>query len=369
MRAYFTPLIALALIACDDEQAAEAPEPVIRGLKTFEVADVEETTVRRFPSVLQPAAISSLSFEVGGKLTEVDLTVGQRVEAGEVLATLDPTSLEIAVAQSQAALEQSEARANNDAEEAERQAELLRRGVATKAAADKAQADAEASAAQVVQSARALDTAKDNLTKTTLAAPFDGILNSVEVESFTNVSPGAPVATLYSVDAFEVSFAVSFEVSSQLTVGKPVQIRLADAPDIVLSGVVSELGARADTVSSFPVIARLEQSSPVVKAGMAVEISIEFAVPTGEGFTLPLTVLPMTGELIPGRTPSEPGETQVFVYDAETETVKTRRIKIGGVRENALLVIDGLEVGERVAAAGVSFLRDGQQVKLLDSGN
>ena len=41
-------------------------------------------------------------------------------------------------------------------------------------------------------------------------------------------------------------------------------------------------------------------------------------------------------------------------------------VSIGGVRENAILVVDGLSIGERVASAGVSFLSDGMRVNLLD---
>ena len=45
-----------------------------------------------------------------------------------------------------------------------------------------------------------------------------------------------------------------------------------------------------------------------------------------------------------------------------------RDVAIAGVRENAVIVVSGLEVGDRVAAAGVSFLRDGMQVNLLRDG-
>ena len=56
----------------------------------------------------------------------------------------------------------------------------------------------------------------------------------------------------------------------------------------------------------------------------------------------------------------------VFVYDPTTSTVSTRSVETGGVRDNAIAVLDGLEEGEVIATAGVSFLRDGQQVTLLD---
>ena len=57
----------------------------------------------------------------------------------------------------------------------------------------------------------------------------------------------------------------------------------------------------------------------------------------------------------------------MYVFDPETGTVKRREVKMGGIRENKLLIIEGLEPGDRVAVAGVAFLRDGMRVKLLES--
>ncbi|MEM7267855.1 MAG: efflux RND transporter periplasmic adaptor subunit [Pseudomonadota bacterium] len=369
MRNLVLAALSVGLLSACEEEAAEAPEPLIRGLKTHLVQDVEQTTTRRYPSLLQPAEISTLSFEVGGRLEEIALSVGQRVEAGQVLASLDPAALQLQVEASEAGLAQLEAEAKNAKEQAERSAELLERGVVTKADADKDATDALTAAAAVVQAKRNLDQAVDNLDNATLSAPFTGILNSVEVDSFTTVSAGAPVATLYATDAFEVSFSVSFEVVNRLAVGKPVKIRLADTPDITLTGHVSELGARADTVSSFPVVARLDETHPSIKAGMAVELSMEFTVPSGSGFPLPLTVLPMTGQVDEEAGPEDPSDVEIFVFDPETSTVKSRMITIGGVRENALIAIQGVEVGDRVASAGASFLRDGMKVKLLPDAN
>ena len=96
----------MVLTACQSEdQTAQDVEPVVRGLRTVLVEDQETTTIRRFPSVLQPAEVTTLSFEVGGKLGAVDLKVGQVVQKNQVLATIDPKSLEIQVESSQAAVE------------------------------------------------------------------------------------------------------------------------------------------------------------------------------------------------------------------------------------------------------------------------
>ncbi|MEM9471516.1 MAG: efflux RND transporter periplasmic adaptor subunit [Pseudomonadota bacterium] len=353
------------LVACGENTASENSEPPVRGLKTQLIQEIEETVVRRFPSVLQPSSTSVLSFEISGRLQEVSLDVGQRVAKGDVLAEVDPKSLDLQVETAKAALAEAESRARNAATNLQRKEQLLKQKVIAQAALDEAKTEADTTASQVLQAKRSLDTAQENLTKAALVAPFDGILNSVEVQSFTNVSPGAPVATLYAADDFEASFSVSFEIVNRLAVGKKVVVRLADNPSVVLAGHVSELGARADTVSSFPVVVKLDETDPSIKAGMAVEVAMDFTVPSGQGFSLPLSVLPFDGKLVNGKAPDEPGKTTVFVFDPDKSTVHRREVSVGGVRENSIIIVQGLKLGERVAVAGVSFLREGQKVKLL----
>lgn len=356
----------MVLTACQSEdQTAQDVEPVVRGLRTVLVEDQETTTIRRFPSVLQPAEVTTLSFEVGGKLGAVDLKVGQVVQKNQVLATIDPKSLEIQVESSQAAVEQAEATAQNALANLERQQELFDKKVTTRSKLDEAQTSANTSAASLQQARKQLENAKESLSKAELRSTIDGIVNSVLVEPFSVVGVGTPVATLYRSDGFEISLSVSYDVVQRLAVGKHVTVRLADSPDIVLSGMVSELGSKADTVSSFPIVVELSESNPALKAGMAVEVAMEFTVPRGQGYLLPLTVLPLYGNISENGGPTEPAQTEVYVYNPETQSVGMRQITIAGVRENQLIVIDGLQTGERVASAGVSFLRDGQKVKLL----
>lgn len=364
---FFT--ICLFLTSCNEGPEQEKEEQLVRGLKTIVIKEVEQTVLRRYPSVLQPGSISTVSFEVAGRLQEINLDVGQDVKKDEVLAEIDTRSLEIQVQSARSALAEAKSVARNAAEDAQRKADLLKKGIISEAGANESKTNAETSAARVVQAQRSVETAEENFAKAKLLAPFDGIINSVEVQSFANVTAGAAIATIYAVEAFETSFSVSFDVVNKLAVGKKVKIRLADNPDIVLSGHVSELGAKADTVSSFPVVVKLDEIEPSIKAGMAVEISMEFTVPSGEGFTLPLSVLPFDGNIEASQDPNQPTKAQVYIFDPSTSTVGLRDILIAGVRDNAIIVIDGLVLGEHVASAGVSFLRDGQKVKLITDQN
>ena len=355
--------ISLTIFACKEEVTDK--DTLVRGLKTVLIKDTESATIRRFPSVLQPASVSALAFEVPGKLKAVTLKVGEKVKQGDVIAEIDPTSLELKVENATAAVDLAHATFQNASDNLIRQEKLLAKGSVTKVSVDNARTESATTAAQLEQAEKTLASTKDDLTKAILRAPFNGIINTFDVDSFATISAGAPIATIYATDVFEVSFSVNFEVVSLLTVGKRAKIRLADDPSIILDAVVSELGSRADTVSSFPVVVSLINGDPSIKAGMAVEVSLEFQVPAGVGFTLPLSAAIKEGQIQTKDKLTDPSPMGIFVYDPETSTVKVRQVMVAGVRENSLLIVDGLSAGERVASAGVSFLRDGQKVKLL----
>ncbi len=61
----------------------------------------------------------------------------------------------------------------------------------------------------------------------------------------------------------------------------------------------------------------------------------------------------------------EPGQGYVFLFDAASSTVKRTPITGQGVQDNRIFITEGVEAGDVIAVAGVSFLRDGQQVKLM----
>lgn len=358
-------LALMLLMGCWEEEVT--PEVVIRGLKVHEVAQVERSQTRRFPGVLEPSELSVLSFEISGRLGDFNLGVGQRLAKDELVAKLHPETLQLQVEAAQASVAQAQASARNSADTLTRQRELLQRGTTTRVVFENAQAEADAAAAGLVQAQKSLETAQENLAKSELRAPFSGIVNSVDANAFATVSAGAPIATLYSPDEFEVAFSVSFDAASALVVGKQATIRLADRPEITLAAVVSEIGSRADAVSSFPIVLLLRETHPLLKAGMAVEAAIEFPLPKRQGFPIPLSALIKDGQITATADAQSSSLASVYVYDTARKTVQRRGIAVGGIRENMVVVVDGLAPGDLVASAGVSFLKEGQEVRLLGS--
>ena len=101
-----------SLCNCTKKQDASA-ETVVRGLRANKVSAKAESRVRRFPSILQPADVSRLSFEIAGQLKAVDLEAGQKVQLGDLLAEIDPRSLQTQVEQASAGVKQAEAQLGN----------------------------------------------------------------------------------------------------------------------------------------------------------------------------------------------------------------------------------------------------------------
>ena len=319
-----------------------------------------ESRIRRFPSVLQPADVSALSFEIGGQLKAIDLQVGQRVQLGDILSEIDPRSLQSQVEQASAGVQQAEAQVANAEGDFQRKQELLKKGVTTQAAFDQSNANLLTGRAQLDQARRQLDLANHNLDRSKLLAPFAGTIARVEVKSFAQIAAGQPIVTLSSDDRFEASFLAPAATFQSLKVGQPVEVKVADLPDLSLKGAIRELGSKAEQVSAFPVVVRLDNNVSGLNAGMSVEVAVEEPlIGGGQGFLLPLSAL------VPEGGKDLKGVAAVFVYDAASSTVKKRPISVGGIRGNDLVVASGLEPGDLVASAGVSYLVDGQKVKLL----
>ncbi len=351
------------LVACDVEEQDDK-KTRIRGVKTVQIGAIENTITRCYPTKLHSTDISTLSFEVGGRLQEKRLEVGQQVSAGEVLFTLDPTSLRLAAGKAEAALQQALATASDSENDLRRQQSLYEQRIVSRAKVERAATARKVAEAQVQQARKQVEVAKDNLSKTKLIAPFDGVIGAIEVESFEIVNPGTAIVSLYKPDHFEARFGVSLDIINRLALGDSVWIKVGENQR--LPGVVSELGASADSVSTFPVVVKLTEASVTLKSGAAVEVELTVRRNEKVAHPLPLSALIIEGEVNFSKNPQKESMTgEIYLYDNNSQTVKRHKVRLAGIRENEILISHGLKNGDRVVVAGVPFLRDGMAVKLL----
>ena len=357
-------LCGLALLsACGEAEVATAPDAP-RTVRTIVAAPAEPTRTRSFPAVLEPPEITPLAFDVGGRLGGLDLRIGQRVRAGEVIATVEAADAELRLAQAEAQLREARVAAANARAESDRQETLFERNVASEAARDAAVTVAEQAEARVAQAERNVELVRETVADTALRSPVDAVVNSIEVQAFGTVRAGEPVATLYRDEGLQATVLVSYDVVSALALGMDVAVRPSDGAPDPLAATVTEIARRAPAVSSFPVVVTLAEARDDLRSGMAVEVMVELPVPSAErGVPLPLSALALQR---PADMEAMPRRADVFVVrrDGDAATVRPRTVAIGAVIGDRAFVVDGVEPGERVVTAGVPFLHPGQVVAL-----
>lgn len=354
----------LALTGCKEEGTNATTGDGPRSVRTVVAEPAAPVRTRAFPAVLEPPEITPLAFDVGGRLGALDLRIGETVAAGTVLATVEAGDAELRTSQARSSVVEAQAAATNAREEADRQEQLLARAVVSQAARDSAVTQAEQAEARLEQARRNLELVEESLDDTALVAPFDAVVNSIEVQAFGSVQAGQPVVTLYEEGGLQAQIAVSYAVVSGLTLGQEVVVVPTDGDARPLAARISEIAQRAPAVASFPVIVTLEETRDDLRSGMAVEVEVDLPVPEGlRGIPLPLSALALQ---LPAQIATLPREASVFVWrgTGDAGNVEPVTVTIAAVAEDEIFVSDGLSPGDRVVTAGVSFLVPGQAARL-----
>jgi len=359
---YFFIIFASSLIAfgCGKE---EKPPEVIRSIRWIKVAETSTKQVRMISGTTKPVDQTALSFAVGGTVEEVKVKLGDQVKKGQVLAELDQQPFVLGVRDAEAALSKAQANVVERRANYERYVALYESNNASKAELDEARASFDSAKSQVKAAEAQLGLARRDLRKTQLKAPFKGTISVKEIEPYVEVPAGKAI---FGLDGEESGFEVSAAVPESLV----INLNLGDEADVVFTGlnyrkvpgVITELGSRSRTASTYPVTVQMQEQFRELRSGMSVEVAFEF-IPeseTGEPIVTGLAV-PLSAMLV-----GEEKTFFVFIYDEKSSTVKKTQVKTLALRENDVIVEPGtLKPGDIIATAGVQFLTDGQKVNLM----
>jgi RND family efflux transporter MFP subunit len=348
-------VIVLTVAACDNEQPDVVPQ--IRAIKTYTVTEVASGQTRKFAGQVFATDSSTLSFQVSGNVKEMRVNQGDSVKKDQVLAVLDDQPYKLDVQAAEAALQKARAQATQASQEFDRQETLYNKGWVAKARLDRAQRSRDAASSQVEYATSKLNLAKRDLGLTELRAPFDGTISRKDIDAFVEVKTGQPVYEIEASGALEMRFDIPETIISRVTLGMPMTVTLPIAQGEILQARITEIGSSAGEANAFPIKAGLDNPPPEVRSGMTVEASILLKEEgTASAYLVPIAAVAPA---------DEPGQGYVFIYDATAQTVKKSLIKGKGASDNFVHVYEGVTAGDIVAAAGVTFLNDGQQVKLM----
>lgn len=350
--------LVLAITACSEPP----PPPIetVRAIRTITVAEPATGKMRRFSGVVEAASTSSLSFEVPGNVQEVTVDVGERIAKGQVLARLDNQTYQLNVEAAQATAGRAQVELEDARRESERLEEINARspGLVSGQMLDQARTNYEAARKNLNYTNSRLNLTKQDLERTVLQAPFDGIVTARHVDPFQEVDRGQKLFDLHVEGAMDAAISIPESEIKQIHLGMPGEIRFPAIRGELYQGVVTEISKAAGTANAFPVKLTIQADSPRIRPGLTTEVTLLIGNEPGEAaYLVPI------GALLPRGTGTE---NYVYVFDPETSTVKKTLIKHGGIRDNNMVVNQGLAAGDIIAVAGVSFLRDDQKVRLME---
>ena len=342
-----TAILTTLLSGCND-RPAEAKRPAFLRTQVVQALPLQRSVT--LTGEVQARFRADLSFRVSGRVTERLVDVGAHVNAGELLARIDPAEQQADVGAAQAAVTAADAQLRVARATFNRQNELLSKGFTTRVLFDQAQETLRSAEASLQTAKAQLGTAKDALSYTELRAGAAGIITARNAEAGQVVQAAQPVFTL----AQDGERDAIFDVYESLILNEPaersVALALLSDPHVTASGRVREISPVVDPkTATVRVKIAIENPPAAMMLGSAVSGTAKWK-PVVQ-ISLPWTALMALG--------SKPA---VWVISPESKTASLKPVTIADYEAETIAINGGLEPGERVVIDGGKLLSPGQQV-------
>ena len=315
--------------------------------------------MRQFSGVVEAADRSSIGFEVSGNVREVRVDVGDKITKGQVLAVLDKRTYNIDVKSAEAELGRAEVQLADKRNDLDRFQRINKQdpGAVSQASLDQSQAAVDGARKQVQFRKSQLKLAQRDLEKTVLRAPFDGVIANRYIDAFNEVARGQKCFDVFENTGMEVAVSIPEDAIDDIRMEQDGEIRFSVIADRTYQGRVTEISKVAGTANAFPIKLTVEDPDQRIRPGMTARVTLLLAGDDQKAaYLIPISAVAQRGESKKGF---------VFTYDPQTSTVKQSKIEASSVRGNSVLITEGVKDGDIIAVAGVSFLEDGQEVKLM----
>ncbi|HET9680081.1 MAG TPA: efflux RND transporter periplasmic adaptor subunit [Gammaproteobacteria bacterium] len=354
---YFLLFGLLSLAGCGPEAP---PEPAPRPAITQRIAPAQAVQESRYTGEIHARYETPLSFRVGGKVQERLVGLGDTVEAGQLLAKLDPHDVRLAKEAASADFQAAKNRHTLAKSQFERAAKLLERGLISQSAFDQRKAEFDVAAAQLKQARKQLQLRQNQLAYTELRADHVGIVTRVMVEPGQVVAAGQPVFTFARTGERELWIAIPENRIDTVLPGEAVTVSFWALPQLQVAGKVREIAASADPATrTYRVHITLLEPPPAVRLGMSATAHFQqTGAVENTVITLPLTSLHQSN-----------GKAAVWVVNEKTHAVALQAVDVLRYRDDAVVIAtsskNGLQAGDQVVVKGVHKLHAGQIIDPL----
>ncbi|HDZ9768770.1 TPA: efflux RND transporter periplasmic adaptor subunit [Klebsiella variicola subsp. variicola] len=349
---HFLPLTILSVVifllpGCGDNQG-NTIDPV-RTVRYVVVGSAQTLPALERTGEIHAHDETILSFRTGGRIVTRSVDIGDRVNAGQLLATLENTTSQNQLDGAQADYEGAKASAQVAALNVNRMQKLMPTGAIARTQLDTARADWLVARARLKNSESALRNARESLGWTRLIAPRSGVITEVSASAGQVVNGGQSVLTLATGEARDVVFDIAKPEAIPPQEQAGLRVSLLSDPSVQASAAVRDISPQADPQTrTWRVRATLQNPPLAMALGASVTVTLPATGP--HGYALPASAL--------SRVDDKPA---VYVINPQSQA-QLRVVVPAYYTATTVIISGGLEPGDRVITAGVSKLRSGEPV-------
>ncbi|MBT4521241.1 MAG: efflux RND transporter periplasmic adaptor subunit [Halieaceae bacterium] len=343
-------LLACTLAACNDQvgqvETAVRERATSVTVERAELRDIDYvlTALGSVESIHHP----TISAETNGQVISVDVSEGQSVDAGKLLASVDNTLHQIEAAKAEAELKRQSVLVENQSKEVTRLKRLHKSQSVSRDRLEDEEAQFAMQRAQQVVSSKQWELAQYLESKTRVLAPQAGQIARRHVSLGDYVTPGMPLFDLVSVDRLKARLSFPEHDVANITLGKEVRLTSPIVPEMIAIGEVTAINPQINI------------------RNRAIEVTVEFDNPGGwlpgasVDATLVIEIHPKALTLPTRSIVTRNDKEVVFVVDGQR--ARMQEVKLGWREVDWVEIIRGIQAEDRVVVNGAALISDGSQL-------
>ncbi|QEK11798.1 efflux RND transporter periplasmic adaptor subunit [Crassaminicella thermophila] len=362
----FTAILLITLLStgCEKKNKVFAKQEKLIRVKTEKVSKKNLILKTTLSGKIKPFEESSIVPKIPGKVTSVNVEIGDRVKKGDILFKLDQQDMLNAVKQAEAAYNLAVANFNltkesfeNSKRNFERSKVLYKQGAISKQAFEQSKLQAsdaklEAAKASVEQARINLENAKLKLSDCIVKAPISGFITSVGINKGEMASSNMPAVTIANLDTVIIETSISEHLINKVHKGDEVDVFIKSASQKPFKGKISALSpAPTKNGLTYPIKIALDNKDALVKAGMFAEISIVSDKKEN------IIAIPSDAIVI------KDGNEVVFLID--NNQAKEQKVSLGLDNGKYVEILKGLKEGDIIVIKGQNYLEEGNKIEII----
>ncbi len=364
MRFIFLLALVVALSGCGKK--APSVEEYVLPVETATAAVSDLSHFLNTTGEVIASEKADIAPKVSGRVSSVNVAVGDRVSKGQTLLALESSESQGVVAQSEAAVgiarvnvlkarqALTDAQQNYDRINALYQAQAVSKSQfeESQSALNNSRYGLQLAEEQLRQSEAALASSRDNLSNYSVTSPISGHVAVVNVHSGEIAGPQTTAVTVVAMDTVKVKINVSENAISFVKTGSEVPVNI-DVLRKTVSGTVVSVGPQSDSATrAFPVEIILDNKQGDIRPGMVASLKLPVGISKGAVSVPADAVIERDGAY--------------YVFVVENGIAREKQVQTGVITDELAEIKAGLSQGQTVIVNGNRLVTDGQKVKVVN---